>query len=56
MKRRVVVTGIGLITPLGIGTELTWQALINGQSGIGPITRFDASDQATQIAAEVKGF
>nr|WP_321467117.1 beta-ketoacyl-ACP synthase II [uncultured Desulfobulbus sp.] len=56
MKRRVVVTGIGLITPLGIGTQETWNALINGQSGIGPITRFDASDQASQIAAEVKGF
>lgn len=56
MKRRVVVTGIGLITPLGIGTEQTWNALINGQSGIGPITRFDASDQASQIAAEVKDF
>jgi 3-oxoacyl-[acyl-carrier-protein] synthase II len=56
VKRRVVVTGIGLITPLGIGTEQTWTALVNGQSGIGPITRFDASDQASQIAAEVKGF
>lgn len=56
MKRRVVVTGIGLITPLGIGTEQTWNGLINGQSGIGPITRFDASDQASQIAAEVKDF
>lgn len=56
MKRRVVVTGIGLVTPLGIGTEQTWNALINGQSGIGPITRFDAKDQGSQIAAEVKGF
>ncbi|MCL2459363.1 MAG: beta-ketoacyl-ACP synthase II [Desulfobulbus sp.] len=56
MKRRVVVTGIGLVTPLGIGTEQTWQALINGQSGIGPITRFDASDYASRIAAEVRGF
>lgn len=56
MKRRVVVTGVGLITPLGIGTEQTWGALINGQSGIGPITRFDASKQASRIAAEVKGF
>jgi 3-oxoacyl-[acyl-carrier-protein] synthase II len=45
-----------LITPLGIGTEQTWNGLINGQSGIGPITRFDASDQASQIAAEVKDF
>ncbi len=56
MKRRVVVTGIGLITPLGIGTASTWDALINGQSGIGPITRFDASEQASQIAAEVRDF
>jgi 3-oxoacyl-[acyl-carrier-protein] synthase II len=56
VKRRVVVTGIGLITPLGIGTEQTWDALVNGRSGIGPITRFDASDQASQIAAEVKDF
>jgi len=45
-----------LVTPLGIGTEQTWQALINGQSGIGPITRFDASDYASRIAAEVRGF
>ncbi|MDD2466906.1 MAG: beta-ketoacyl-ACP synthase II [Desulfobulbus sp.] len=56
MKRRVVVTGIGLVTPLGIGTQETWNALINGKSGIGPITRFDASEHASQIAAEVKGF
>ena len=44
------------MTPLGVGTEQTWQALINGRSGIGPITRFDAVDQATRIAAEVKDF
>jgi len=56
VKRRVVVTGIGLITPLGIGTEQTWNGLVNGQSGVGPITRFDASDQVSRIAAEVKGF
>lgn len=56
MKRRVVVTGIGLVTPLGTGTEKTWQGLIEGRSGVGPITRFNASDQASQIAAEVTDF
>lgn len=56
MKRRVVVTGVGLVTPLGTGTEKTWKGLVNGQSGVGPITRFDASAHASQIAAEVKDF
>ncbi len=56
VKRRVVITGVGLVTPLGTGTEKTWQALVSGKSGIGPITRFDASDQASQIAAEVRDF
>ncbi len=56
MKRRVVVTGIGLVTPLGIGTGPTWEALISGKSGMGPITRFDATGYASQIAAEVKDF
>ena len=54
---RVVVTGVGLVTPNGIGTEASWQSLINGQSGVGPITLFDATDAySTRIAAEVKNF
>jgi len=55
-RRRVVVTGMGLVTPLGIGTEKTWQALVNGRSGIGPITHFDAKDHSTKFAGEVKDF
>jgi 3-oxoacyl-[acyl-carrier-protein] synthase II len=51
-----VVTGLGLVTPLGIGTEATWQAAIAGKSGVGPITRFDASLLPCHIAGEVKGF
>lgn len=54
--RRVVVTGIGLVTPLGIGLEKTWKALCAGESGIGRITRFDPTDYSTQIAGEVKDF
>ena len=56
MKRRVVVTGTGLVTPLGTGTEKTWTNLCAGKSGIGPITRFDATDYAVKIAAEVRDF
>lgn len=56
MKRRVVVTGIGLVTPLGTGVEKTWQSLCEGKSGIGRITRFDPSELPSQIAAEVKDF
>ena len=56
MTRRVVVTGVGLVSSLGIGTEATWQGLLAGQSGIAPITHFDASAFSTRIAGEVKGF
>ncbi len=54
--RRVVVTGVGLVSPLGVGTEVNWQALLAGKSGIGPITRFDATDYPSRIAGEVPGF
>lgn len=55
-NRRVVITGVGLITPLGIGVSESWTALCEGKSGIGEITRFDASDFDTKIAGEVKDF
>ncbi|MGI6224702.1 MAG: beta-ketoacyl-ACP synthase II [Peptococcales bacterium] len=54
--RRVVITGLGIISPVGTGVEKFWQNLLAGQSGIGPITRFDASELPTQIAGEVKDF
>jgi len=56
MPRRVVITGIGVISPNGIGTEAFWQATRNGVSGIGRITRFDCNDFAVQVAGEVKCF
>ncbi|BCS33836.1 3-oxoacyl-[acyl-carrier-protein] synthase 2 [Luteitalea sp. TBR-22] len=56
MTRRVVVTGIGLVSPLGVGTEATWQAALQGRAGVAPITLFDASAHSTRFAAEVKGF
>jgi len=55
-RRRVVVTGLGLISPVGVGVEESWAALCAGKSGIGPITLFDASTFPTRIAGEVKGF
>ncbi|HWR88649.1 MAG TPA: beta-ketoacyl-ACP synthase II [Dissulfurispiraceae bacterium] len=55
-KRRVVVTGLGIIAPIGIGTEAAWQAALAGKSGICPITQFDASSIPVRIAGEVKGF
>src|SRR5919109_4856952 len=56
VNRRVVVTGIGLVSSLGIGTQVNWEALCAGCSGIGPITKFDASQFSARIAGEVKGF
>ena len=55
-KRRVVITGMGMMTPLGKTQAETWESAVNGKSGIGPITQFDASEFAAQIAGEVKGF
>ena len=53
---RVVVTGMGAVTPLGIGVEESWKRLVAGESGIGTVTRFDAGEYPTRIAGEVKGF
>ena len=54
--RRVAVTGVGLVSPLGVGTIVTWEGLLAGRSGIGPITRFDATGYPSRIAGEVRGF
>jgi 3-oxoacyl-[acyl-carrier-protein] synthase II len=56
LNRRVVITGIGLVSSLGIGTEATWQQLLAGTSGVTRVTKFDVTGYAAQIAAEVKGF
>ena len=56
MQRRVVVTGLGLVTPVGTGTDKAWENLLAGKSGIDRITRFDTDNQAVKIAAEVKDF
>jgi 3-oxoacyl-[acyl-carrier-protein] synthase II len=55
-KRRVVVSGLGMISPVGIGNDATWKSLIEGRSGVGPITKFDASQYACRIAGEVRDF
>ena len=54
--RRVAVTGLGVVSPVGIGAEASWDALVNGRSGVADITLFDASDYEIHIAGEVKGF
>ena len=55
-KERIVVTGMGAVTPVGIGTDEYWNGLVSGTCGIGRISAFDASDLAVQIAAEVRVF
>src|SRR5436305_5804995 len=55
-KRRVVITGLGIVSPVGMGVKDAWDNLLKGVSGVGPITKFDASQLPTRIAAEVKGF
>ena len=56
MKRRIVITGIGAVTPLGNSARDSWKAICAGQSGIGRITKFDAAGHKTQIAGELKNF
>ncbi len=56
MDRRVIITGVGVVSPLGIGTQPTWEGLLAGRSGVCPITRFDTTDYPARIAGEVKGF
>lgn len=55
-KRRVVVTGLGLVTPVGNTVDSSWKALLSGQSGIAPITKFDASEFTTRFSGSVKDF
>src|SRR5690554_7722242 len=55
-KRRVVITGLGILSPLGNDLPSSWQGIVDGRSGIGPITNFDASAFATRIAGEVKAY
>ena len=56
MKKRVVITGIGVISPIGTGRDVFWKALLEGKNGIERITRFDPTELSAQIAGEVKDF
>ena len=56
MRKRVVITGLGCVSPLGNDVDTTWQNIIHGKSGVGPVTHYDASQHKVKIAAEVKGF
>ena len=56
MKRRVVVTGVGAVTPVGNTAKETWSAVLAGKSGVGPLTRLDAEQFPAKVAAEVKDF
>ena len=56
MSRRVVVTGMGAITPIGLGVDEFWDSVKQGKTGFGTITKFDASEYKCHLAAEVKGF
>ncbi|MFN3386487.1 MAG: beta-ketoacyl synthase N-terminal-like domain-containing protein, partial [Candidatus Thermochlorobacter sp.] len=55
-RQRIAITGVGVITPIGIGLQAFWEAMIAGKSGAGPITQYDASQTETKFACEVKGF
>ena len=55
-KRRVVVTGLGIVSPMGSTVESAWEAILRGQSGIGPVTRFDVSAFPVRFAGQVRGF
>ena len=54
MEKRVVITGLGVISPVGNGKDVFWESLVSGKSGISPITHFDATEYTTRIAEEVK--
>src|SRR2546428_3728757 len=56
MTRRVAITGLGFVTPLGTDVHSTWEGLVAGRSGAGPITRFDPAQSSVKFACEVKGF